>query len=66
MVKPDRPQMTIRRLRFACWITTATDAHSEYVILLFHGNNGYANAPQYYFTSTLPVLFETAVPMDSL
>jgi len=23
MVKPDRPQMTIRRIRFACRITTA-------------------------------------------
>jgi hypothetical protein len=37
------------RMRFACWITKATDKHSEYVILLlFHGNNGYANAPQCY------------------
>ena len=23
----------IRRMRFACWITKATDTHSEYVIL---------------------------------
>jgi hypothetical protein len=23
----------IRRVRFACWITEATDTHSEYVIL---------------------------------
>jgi hypothetical protein len=23
-----------RRMRFACWITMATDTHSEYVILL--------------------------------
>jgi hypothetical protein len=29
----------IRRMRFACWITKATDTHSEYVILL-HGKNG--------------------------
>ena len=36
---------TIRRMRFACWLSEATDTHSEYVILLFHGNNGYANAP---------------------
>ena len=24
----------IRRMRFACWITKATDTHSEYFILL--------------------------------
>jgi hypothetical protein len=56
MVQPDRPQMTIWRMRFACWITKATDTHSEYVILLFHDNNGYANAAQYYVIRTLPVL----------
>jgi hypothetical protein len=25
---------TIRRMRFACWITKATDKHSEYVMLM--------------------------------
>jgi hypothetical protein len=35
----------IRRMRFACWITEATDTHSEYVVLLSHGHSGYANAP---------------------
>jgi hypothetical protein len=25
---------TIRRMRFACWMTKATDTHSEYVILI--------------------------------
>jgi hypothetical protein len=34
MVQPDRPQMEIRRMRFACWVTKATDTHSEYVILI--------------------------------
>jgi hypothetical protein len=24
----------IRRMRFACWVTKATDTHSEYVILI--------------------------------
>jgi hypothetical protein len=24
----------IRRMRFACWITKATDTHSEYVLLI--------------------------------
>jgi hypothetical protein len=39
----------IQRMRFACWITKATDTHSEYVIFIaFHGNNCYANAPQCY------------------
>jgi hypothetical protein len=31
-VEPDRPHMTIWRMRIACLITTATDTHSEYVI----------------------------------
>jgi len=34
IVEPDRPQMTIRRIRFARWITKATDAHSEHVICI--------------------------------
>ena len=29
-----RPQMTIRRMRTACWIPTATNTHSEYVKLI--------------------------------
>jgi hypothetical protein len=38
----------IRRMRVACWITKATDTHSEYVILIaFHGDC-FANAPQCY------------------
>jgi hypothetical protein len=37
----------IWRMRFACWITKATDTHSEYVILIaLPRQNGYANAPQ--------------------
>ena len=39
----------IRRTRFACWVTKA-----RYVILLFHGNNGYANAPKCQVTRTFP------------
>ena len=34
MVEPQRSQKTIRRMRFACWITKATDAHSEYELLI--------------------------------
>ena len=34
MVEPDSLQITILRMRVACWITKATDTHSEYVILI--------------------------------
>jgi hypothetical protein len=33
-VQPHRPQMTIWRLRIACWTPKATRTHSEYVILI--------------------------------
>jgi len=39
----------IRRVRIACWITKATDTSQNMVILIaFHGNSCYANAPQFY------------------
>jgi hypothetical protein len=58
IVDPDRSQMTIRHMRFACWIPKATNTHSEYVILIdFHSNNGCKNAPQYKSIHALPVLF---------
>ena len=48
---------TILRMRFACWMTKTADRHSEYVILLFHGNSGYANVSQpYLYTYTSPIL----------
>ena len=34
-------------MRFACRVTKATGTRSQYVILLFQGNSGYANAPPY-------------------
>ena len=34
IVEPDRPQMTIWRMRIACWISKATNTHSEYELLL--------------------------------
>jgi hypothetical protein len=50
----------IRFMRFACSITKATNANSECVILLlFHGTNGYTNAPVRYIILTLPVLLVT-------
>ena len=36
---------TIRRMRFACWITKAVDTHSG-CVMIFHGKNSYAKAPQ--------------------
>jgi hypothetical protein len=31
--QPGKPQMTIWRMSFACWIPKATDTYSEYVVL---------------------------------
>jgi len=38
----------IGRMRFSRWLPKATNIHSEYVILIFHGNNDYVNAPECY------------------
>jgi hypothetical protein len=52
----------IRRMRFACWITKATDTHSEYVILtVLHDNNGYANAPQCYVYTYIACLVDKII-----
>jgi len=34
IVQPDRPQMTIWRMRIACWIPKATNTNSQHVILI--------------------------------
>jgi len=34
MVQPQRAQMTIRRMCFACWLAKAIDIHSEYVKII--------------------------------
>jgi hypothetical protein len=34
IVEPGSPQMTIWRMRTACWTPKASDTHSEYVILI--------------------------------
>jgi len=34
IVEQDRPQIAARSMRFACWISKATDTHSEYEILI--------------------------------
>ena len=55
MVELDRPQMTIWRMRFACWITKATNTLNIQYLLLFHGNNKHANAYHCCFIRILPV-----------
>ena len=47
-----------RRTHFECWITKATDTHTEHLIF-FHGNTGHANAPQYYVVGTFTVFINT-------
>jgi hypothetical protein len=48
----------IRRMRFACLITKATDTlRICNTYSLFHGSSGYTNAHQYYVIRTLPDLF---------
>jgi hypothetical protein len=34
IVEPDRSQVTIWRMRIACWINNTIDTHSEYVIII--------------------------------
>ena len=34
MLQPNRPQMTVWRMRIACWIPNTTNTHPEYVILI--------------------------------
>ena len=58
-VQPDRPQMTIWRMRVACWLTKATNTHSEYVIIIvffFHYDSGCMNASQCYGIPILPII----------
>jgi len=35
----------IQRMRFAWWISKATNIHSEYVRFIFHCNSGWTCAP---------------------
>jgi hypothetical protein len=43
----------IQRMRFARWITKATNTHAEYVILIaIPVQSGYTPAPQYYVIHT--------------
>ena len=56
-VEPDRPQMTIRRMRIVYWITKSIGTLSQHVILItFPLQQCYANAPLYCIVRTLPAL----------
>jgi hypothetical protein len=58
IVDPGREHMTIWRMRMAYWISKATNTYSEYVVLVtFHCNNRYTNAPQSYVIRTFSVSF---------
>jgi hypothetical protein len=51
----DTEDNIIRPIRFAYWITKATDVHSEYVVLMsFHGNR---TRLSFKCICTVPVLF---------
>jgi hypothetical protein len=54
----------LQHVYLACWITKATDTHSEYVIIIaFPRQQWYANAPPCYVIRTLPVLINFAVAL---
>jgi hypothetical protein len=54
--------MTIWCMRSTCWITKAINRHSEHAMLIaFHGNNGYANAPHCYVIPTFPAFFNSGM-----
>ena len=57
--RQDITDNTIRRMRFACLVTEAkiqTRNQNIENLLLFHGCNSYANAPQCCVLFTLPIL----------
>jgi len=54
IVERVRPQMTILFMRIACWITKATNTHSEYIILIaFPLQRCCKNAPECYIIHCL-------------
>jgi len=65
IVEPNRPQMTIRRMRIVCWVSKVTNTHSEYVRLIACPQQQWlherASLLRY---STLPVKFLAKDPND--
>jgi len=64
--QPDRSQTTVRRIRTACWKIKSTHKHTQnmWSLLIFQGNNGYANAPQCYVTRMLVLFSSTLLLSD--
>jgi len=57
-VEPGRPQMTVWRMRFACWIPKATSTDSHLILTLFSTATMFALMHlNVTFMRTLPVLF---------
>jgi len=57
MVQPDRPHFNIiQRLRTACWITKATNTHSEYEILIAFPRQRWLGEHASVFIRPLPVV----------
>jgi len=54
IVEGGRPRKTLRRMRIACWITKATNTHTEYVILI-------AFPQQQWLHESAPVLLYTYI-----
>ena len=55
IVERGRPQMTVWRMRIACWIPKATDAHTECVILIaFPRQDGHASLSRRYVHGIFP------------
>ena len=58
MVRPDKPYVTVLRMRFACWIAKVTDTHSEYVALIAFPKLQWLSETRLNVKCTLPVLLK--------
>ena len=52
------PQLTIWRMRIACWVPTAANAQTVGVILIAFPLQQWTNAPHCYDIRTFPVLLD--------
>ena len=68
IVERGRPQMTIWRMRIACWVPKATNAHpwNMKYLLLFHCINGCTKCSQCYVKRILPLVLFKIFMMPSL
>jgi hypothetical protein len=55
IAEPEMSQLTIRRMRIACWIPQATKTHSEFVILIVHCYDDCTHAAHCYIIRALSV-----------